>query len=255
MPSLFRIDRNSLTADSLDPASVVQLPGFEELIEQNSPEPEDAQIFDNETEQETEIDIKQEQLEQLNRQIAEAQARASEIIEQANAEAQRLTEDAIRKGYEEGYNQAMASARQEQENAKRQMEDAVMALKQAKEEVFSQVEESVLDLSLYVAERIIKIQLDHGDEAFLNIVRSTLSSVQNQSNLVVNVSKLEYEQIFADQSSEIATELKSSGVEIKQDLSLKRGDCVIETEYGNINAGIKTQLKRLGNALEESRTE
>ncbi len=257
MPSLFRIDKNSLIAESLNKASVVELPGFEDMIEQNREDigesVEDAPP--ERDERQTRVELLQQQTERLEKQIEEAREQAKHILAEANAEAARVVEEAINKGYDEGYAQAMASVRQEQELQQRQVEDVVMALRSAKDGIYSQIEDSVLDLSLFIAGHIMKMELDRTDETFINIVRDTLSKVQHQNNIVIKVSKAEYERIFADQSAEISEELKNSGVEVKQDLSLQSGDCVVETEYGNINSGVRTQLKRMGYALREEVTE
>ncbi len=260
MPSLFRIDSNSLTADNMKPSSVVELPKFEEMVERNGGDPSpmpisagaspDADAPPRSAEGEVLVRKKYE-LQQLQQQIKDAQGQAQEILSHAEAQAKQIIADAQQKGYGDGFAQASASVREEQTRDSRLIEEAVVSLKNARDEVFSQIESSVLDLSLYIAEHIIKIKLNENDEAFINIVRSTLSKVKYQNNIIVNVSKEEYERLFADPSSEIVQEMANSGVIVKQDMSLKSGECMVETEFGNINSGIKTQLKRLGYALEE----
>ncbi len=257
MPSLFRIDKNSLIAESLNKASVVELPCFEDMIEQNREDTGEAEedAPREKDERQTRVELLQQQTERLERQIEEARDQAKNIIAEAHKEAERIAEEALNKGYDEGYAQAMASARSEQESQQRQVEDVLMALRSAKDEIYSQMEDSVLDLSLFIAERIIKMELDRTDDAFINIVRDTLSKVQHQNNIIIKVSKAEYERIFAGGGSEISEELRNSGVEVKQDLSLKSGDCMVETEYGNICSGIRTQLGRMGYAMREELTE
>jgi flagellar assembly protein FliH len=131
------------------------------------------------------------------------------------------------------------------------VEDAVVALKNARNDIFEQVEESVKDLSLFIAEHIIKAEIDRNGELFINIVRDTLSKVQYQDNITVKVSKTEFEKLFSDPDSDIVTELRNSGVDVKQDMSLKSGECIVETEYGTINSSIQKQLSRMGFALRE----
>lgn len=256
MPSLFRIDKHSLTATS--PSSVVKLPGFDDLVEREpEPEGEEERVVPEveEDKEQQQIELKRQQLRELEIKITQARQEAEAIIAAANGEAERLAAQASARGYEEGMARAGEEALKEKEEANNRVESVVAALKKARDNVFSQVEGSVHDLALYLAEHIMKLELNRNDEAFLNIVRDTLSKVKYQSNIIVKVSKTEYERIFENHASGITRELKNSGVEIKQDLSLKSGECIVETEYGTINSGIKTQLKRIGYALEESITE
>ncbi|HBU12269.1 MAG TPA: hypothetical protein DEB31_05935 [Clostridiales bacterium] len=257
MPSLFRIDGNVLAADGDKPESVVELPGFEELIEHNGTEPVELSKTEQEDLPEGELDEaakKQLALKKLEEKVEAAKKQADDILEQARMKAQQLEEDAQKKGYEDGYAQASASVREEQVKESQLVESVVLSLGRAREEIFDQIEQSVKDFALFIAEQIIKMKLDEGDEAFLNIVRDTLSKVRYQHDIIVNVSKAEYERLFADQDSEIVKELKNSGVEVRQNLTLKSGECVVETEFGTINASIKTQLSRLSRALEEGST-
>jgi len=259
MPSLFRIDRNSLTADGVKPTSVV-LPGFQDLVKQNTEIQKQSQVEEesNDTVQsviDREVLEKQNELARLQSELDALKIKADTIIENAQSEAEEIKQAAMQKGYEEGFAQAAESARQEQLIEQKRVEDAIVTLQNAKDSVFEQIEDSVMDLAMFVAEHIIKTEMDRNDEVFVNIVRDTLSKVRYQNNIIIRVSKNEYEKLFADPNSEIIEELRNSGVEVRQDLSLKEGDCIAETEFGTINSGIKTQLKRLGYALEDSSTE
>lgn len=266
MPSLFRIDRNSLTADGAKPTSVA-LPGFQDLVklkqtavqqkQEDAPveEPkEDPQIAKNAAElqrQQQALEAKKQELAEVQRQIDELRGQAAGIIEEAQKSADTIRKEATEKGYEEGYREAQDKAAVEAQEAQRKTEDAIMSLKSAADTVYEQVSDSVLDLALFIAEQIIHIELDRNDKAFLGLVRETLTKVKNQNHIILRVCKDEYERLFADPNSDIVQELKNSGIEIRQDLSLQSGDCIAETQFGTINAGIRTQLKRLSGVLTE----
>lgn len=264
MPSLFRIDRNSLTADGVKPTSVA-LPGFQDLVklkqtavqqkqeetvvEEPAEDPQLQKKAEELKRQEQAIAVKKQELAEVQRQIDELRAQAAGIVDEAQKNADQIRKDATEKGYNEGYKEAQGRAQVEAEEAKRQTDDAIMSLKSAADTVYEQVSDSVLDLALFIAEQIIHVELDRNDQAFMGLVRETLTKVKNQNHIVLRVSKDEYERLFADPNSDVVQELKNSGIEIRQDLSLKSGDCIAETAFGTINAGIQTQLKRLSSAL------
>ncbi|MGI6152228.1 MAG: FliH/SctL family protein [Christensenellaceae bacterium] len=256
MPSLFRIDKNSVTGGGEHPASVVVLPGFEDVVAHNDSikeieEVEETELLpDEEDEQETELERKRRELAALQTEIDNAQKQAEQLVAQARVQAESILEDARRQGYEEGLNQAHVSAMEERRKEAQATEEAIVALRDAKNIVFGEIEDSVLDLAVFIAEYIIKVELNKNDEVFLNIVRNTVLALKNQTNITIKVSKVEYERLFSDPDSEVVKELNNSGIQIRQDMSLKSGDCIVETEYGTINAGITTQLKRLAHALE-----
>ncbi len=93
MPSLFRIDGNVLAADGDKPESVVELPGFEELIEHNGTEPVELSKTEQEDLPEGELDEaaqKQLALKKLDEKVEAAKKQADDILEQARVKAQQL---------------------------------------------------------------------------------------------------------------------------------------------------------------------
>jgi len=261
MHSLFRIDKNSLPTNTAKTASVAVLPGFEDMVAHHESKVEEqaraAEVVAEPQKVEKDpveeaIQAKRAELNALNQQIEAAKSQAQQIVSVAKEEADGIRETARQEGYAEGMAQAQAAVATERQNEKVAVEDALVVLGRSKDEMFAQLEESVLDLSMYIAERIIKTELEKNDEIFVNIVKSTLKRLKNQTEITIKVGKDEYEKLSSDAGREFMQELSNSGIDIKQDLSLDKGDLVVDTEYGTINAGIRTQLKRLGYALRET---
>lgn len=258
MSSLFRIDKNSIIAQESKTAGFVVLPRFEEMIQktekeaaQPKKEEETPAAEVDEPQKEDELEIKRRQMAVLEKQIEQAKADAAGIIEQAKLEAQGLYEKAAKEGFRAGLSKAQAEAAEARKKEKQAAAEAVRALAAAKESVYSEMENGVLDLAKCIAQHIIKTELKENDEAYKNIVRNMLTTLKNQSSILLKTSKEDYERFFAKPESDIAQELANASIRVVQDMSLQCGDCQVETEYGCVNAGIKTQLSRLEYALKQ----
>lgn len=250
MQSLFRIDRNSVTAAGKKD-NVVVLPCFEDMIAHNDTKLDETSVSEEENShvpKSAEEKLRNE-LQKLNQEIEDAKLKAQQILSQANDEAEQLIMKAHKQGYEAGFAEASASLMQAHQSEKELFDTTIAALRDAKQTVFSEIEDSVLDLALFIAERIIGIELERTDEVYLNIIKNTLSELKNETDITIKVGKDAFEKFFIDPQNEFVLELKNSNVEIRQDLRLECGECVVETEYGTISSGIQTQLKRLGYAL------
>ncbi|MDY3004285.1 MAG: FliH/SctL family protein [Christensenella hongkongensis] len=247
---MFRIDKHSLTAEDTYSAEMVELPKLEDLVELVSTFQEEEITQEQEEPDASPAEKKQSELARLEAEIQKAKKQAELIIAGAQEQAEQIRRDAQAQGYQDGLSGAAEAAATERQKEKEAAEQALMTLVRAKEQMMDGVEESVLDISLYIAEHIVKQKLDQSEEAFLNVLSDTLSRVQSDSDMILKVSKHEYEYLFAKEE-EYVTELRNSGITVKQDLSLQKGDCVIETEYGTIRSGVRTQLKRMGYALRE----
>lgn len=250
MSSLFRIDRNSIRKDEIESAGVVVIPGFHELAKVQPAEKKEPPVPAEEPKDR--IDEKKEELEKLQKQIAQAKEQAAQIVADAEQKAEEITKHAADAGYEEGLKRAGAELEKEIEMERGELNRLKKDFVAAKEETLTRMESGILDLSLYVAEKVVKETLDRNDEVFLNIVQEALSKVKEQGNIVLKVSKKEYDRFFADDTDEYTVLLKSSGIRIKQDLSVECGECVIETDFGAIKSGTKIQLECIADALHEA---
>ncbi len=257
--SLFRIDRNSLTDAAFHSAEVVVIPGLEDMPEaieeppaQEEAEPEQRQSKAVAGKIDDVLEEKKAELQQLQQSIEDIKKQAGLILEGANSKAAEIEQSAQDHGFEQGLARARAEIEQQRRQEQQEVREALATIGQAKEQIFDQVECSVLDLAFFIAEHILKTELDRKEEVFQNLLRDTLAGVRSQNDIVVRVSRNEYERFFAQEDSELKQSLRNSGITVKQDLSMKNGDCVVETEYGTISSGIRTQLKRMGYALREA---
>lgn len=256
--SLFRIDRNSIIAQDSGTASFVVLPRLEDMMQRMEKESnvlrkieEEIQAEDPADNIDAELEMKQRQLEKLQARMEEEKQKAARFLEEAKEEAQRLYEKAVDEGFKAGYAKAQSRAADERHAEKETLAGAIKALGEAKNALYDEMEDGLLDLARCIAQHIIKTELQENGEAYKNIVRNLIVTLKNQSNIVLKVSKNEYEKFFADPAGDLAAEINGSGIRVMQDITLQSGDCFVETEYGYVNAGIKTQLNRLEFALKQ----
>lgn len=261
MSSLFRIDRNSIHPDMISSASVAVLPKLEDVhdisAEESVSEEPDEQIAGETIEHAEErldakIVQKKQELDELKKQLADTEAYVKQMMESAESDAQQLREEAKEAGYEEGLRQVKEEYEQELKREKAQVQSFLQALKITTTKAYDEIQDSTLDFALFIAEKIVKREFDRDDGVFMDIVRDTIGKVKNQTQLVLRINQEEYDKFFADDNDEFVSLLKSSGIEIRKDLAVDRGECAVDTEYGTLRSGIRTQLKRMEHALREA---
>lgn len=184
--------------------------------------------------------------------IEAAKKEASSIRQQAEADAESVRQQAKNEGYEEGIAESKEEYDRVLKREQSEFEKSVQSLTAAKHEMFEQMEPAVLDLACHIAEKIVKESLDRNDELFINIVKDTIKEVEDSEEMVLRLNKKDYDRFFAEGKNEYADLLRSSGVEIRQDMSVDSGECIVDTEYGTLRSGVQTQLERIRSALESS---
>lgn len=202
-------------------------------------------------------------LEEARRRAAqitsEAQQQARQMLEQTAAQTEavaRQTEEQARKqgyeaGYQEGRQEGLESAVREFADRIAQAKDMYVQIVRERRKVLADVEPQLVRLSVKVAERILGEELKLDPEAILGIVREALSGIKDREEITIRVHPddvavvTEHRTVF----EKMVEGLKK--FEVASDPTLDKGGCVIETNLGNVDARLATQLDAIRTGMEE----
>ena len=187
---------------------------------------------------------------QAQAMIDEAKENADQIIEDARNEAAQIEEDARRKGYGEGFEQGRADAEAEE---REKYERKVKELEAREQQVIQEYEKKAAELEPLLVnklsgifEKVTGVRLENDRETIVYLLRRALTNLDGARNYIIHVSAADYDRVQSDKE-DIA---KGTGVlpdrfEIIEDVTLKTGDCMIESDGGIWDCGLGTQLELL----------
>jgi type III secretion protein L len=181
----------------------------------------------------------------LKREVYEASRDARDVVALAQDKAKQIIEEA-----EQGRNAIREQARQEGiAQGLAEWNRIVARASQKADELSKSWEETMLRLSIRVAEKIVGEQLRLHPESIVEIVREVLKSIRPGKHLTiqVNPADAQYARARIDRLKEALG--TSSEIEIVAAANVAPGGCVIESELGIIDARLETQLKCLEDAL------
>lgn len=163
-----------------------------------------------------------------------ARREAEQIVAKAEQERTTSVEAGLQLGYEEGlksWNRLLADAWQARENLK------------------TDWERSLLQLAVRVAEKIIGEQLRLHPDAIVPIVREALKSLgqERQLTLLIHPDHRETVQANLDRLQALVGSSRQIHLVVNPDIA--PGGCVVESELGVIDAKLETQLKCLEEIL------
>ncbi len=185
----------------------------------------------------------QEMLDDAQAQVDEMKAAAQGEIE---AQRRQAVEEGRKAGYDEGYRQGFSEA----DEMKRQVMAERQRLQAEYEQLVEELEPKFIDTITEVYSHIFGIELADNRDILVHLVDSTLRQVESSRTFVVHVSKEDYP--FVNMQKQALAEGAAAGrgtVEIIEDIALKRGECMIETDGGIFDCGLDTQLAGLTNRL------
>lgn len=166
--------------------------------------------------------------------VSVAQERARQIIEDAQRERDKIREQARQEGKTEGlaeWNRILADTTRRAENLTKSWE------------------ETMLRLSVRVAEKIVGEQLRLHPDTIVEIVREVLKNVRPGKRLTIQVNPSEAQRVRGRLDRLRESLGTSSEIDIVAMASVPAGGCVIDSELGIIDARLETQLKCLEEIL------
>lgn len=187
-----------------------------------------------------------EMLENMEREISELRAaREAQLEEELTRAMQEAQEQAYREGYAKGEEEAETVWREKIEQAAAILQDA-HALKQ---EIISEAEPFLLELSTQIAETIIGRQLTLEPEWVIEQVRSVLSRERLRGKITLCVSPEQFPYIREARDELLMVLDSQAELQILPDVSVKDNGCVVRTDLGSLDARIDSQLTEIKQAL------
>jgi flagellar assembly protein FliH len=183
--------------------------------------------------------------------IREAEVEASKIVEaarlEAEARASQIEEEAWQKGYAEGIE---AAAKQYEHTLKEA--DAIRSeAAEQHDRILSDMEDEIIALVNSVAKKVIARELMVDREYIIDIVKQAIEQCSNKAGLIVKVSPDDYEFLTENKDNLLSVLEGVSDIDIRQELSLKQGACIVETPFGSMDAGVHTKLRKIEEAFDD----
>lgn len=113
-------------------------------------------------------------------------------------------------------------------------------------ELFSQL---VIETSFTIAEKIIQREIEK-ESNIINVIESCLKKVLTANSILIKLNPEDYEFVIND-IKELNKSIDVSKIKFEKDDLIQKGGCLVETEIGNADARISSQLNELKRKLEQ----
>ena len=168
--------------------------------------------------------------------VAEAQDRAEQVIAAAQAEADRIREAARQEGYQQGFAQGDADARNQWQAHVQSLAAEAQDLVDRRRIWLRDAERDVLRLALLTAERILHREA-RNREALAALLHAALEQLADAAIVRIRVHPAD--------APGLAANLGLPGLEVKADPAIGVGGVVIETPTGRVDGRFVTQFREL----------
>lgn len=183
--------------------------------------------------------------------VNKAQAEAQEIIAKAHSEENEIRDSAYRKGYDEGQKAGYNDGQSELNRLIERVHKIVESVMNRREEILRDTEQQIVDLVILMTRKIVKIISENQKGVVLSNVLSALKKVKTRCSVIIRVN-IEDLKLTSEHTGEFIKRVEAvQGITVIEDSSVDKGGCVVETDFGAIDARIASQLGELENKILE----
>ncbi|MDR2518870.1 MAG: flagellar assembly protein FliH [Spirochaetaceae bacterium] len=195
--------------------------------------------------------LKQDAQAEAERIIAGAKQKAAEIVaaSQADIEAQRkkAEEQGEAAGREAGFQQGKIEVDRLIERTQTVLERA----QDKRAEILVETEQRIIDLVILIARKVIKTISENQRDVIAANVQEALRKVKGRGDVIIRVHTADLQLATGHIKNFIQTLERSSNIQVQEDSSVDKGGCIIETDFGEIDARISSQLMELETKIME----
>jgi len=186
----------------------------------------------------------------------QAEDDAAKIIEEAQIKAQQIESDSLatfedeRKDAEErgriaGQEAGFLQGKDEVERLITRTQTILERAQEKRAEILAETEQQIVDLVLLIARKVIKVISENQRNVVVSNVIQALRKVKGRGNIFIRVNMLDIKLATEHKKDFIEMVEGAKSIQIVEDTTVDPGGCVIETDFGEIDARISSQLSEL----------
>jgi len=160
-----------------------------------------------------------------------------------------IKEKAYREGFELGLKEGREKAEKESKEILQRLESLIKSLDRIREEIYKKAEEEILELSVAIAKKILRRELELNRSSILQLVREAIRRLTEEDIIKIYLSFEDFE-LVKRHREELLRELgDSKNLIISPTQEVSPGGCFVETEFAQVDARLETQLEAVVQGL------
>ncbi|GHV77056.1 flagellar assembly protein FliH [Spirochaetia bacterium] len=176
---------------------------------------------------------------------AGAAQKAAEIEGAAEAAFLKARKEATEAGFKEGREAGYTEGKAEADRLIERVQTVLERAQGRREEILVETEQQIVDLVLLMARKVIKIISETQKDVVQENIIAALHKVKSRGTITIRVNVRDLELTTEHIDGFIQKMEGVKGIQVAEDSTVDPGGCIIETDFGEIDARISSQLAEL----------
>ena len=203
------------------------------------------------TRQEEAARIKEEAETEARRVVAEAEQQVAELSREAERASRDIEEDARRSGLVEGREKGFLEGQAEHERLVERLHVIINKAIDRRNEIIEESETQIVNLVIQIAKKVVKVISENQRNVVVNNVIQALRKLKEKSDVIIRVNIADLEMVSNHIHDIIERVEREHHVTIAEDSTVDPGGAIIETDFGEIDARIASQLQEIEDQILE----
>ncbi|HSH35113.1 FliH/SctL family protein [Schnuerera sp.] len=213
-------------------------------------------------------ELLEEAKERYNEIIEEAQLEAEKIIENAHDEHDEILNQAYERaqdiftksesegynkgfkvgkdeGYKDGYEIGYGEGEKDSENLIREALEIKNSYIEKNNTILKDLEQDLIQLVIAIYEKVLYKKVDADEEVIVSLVLNGIDNLEISDKLTIIVSEEDYDMVNKSKDIILSKASLIDELDIRMNMDMKKGDCILETSKGSVDVSINDQLEEV----------
>ena len=177
--------------------------------------------------------------------IKNAKHESEEMTAKLKAELSDIREKAENEGYEKGREAGYAEGQAEVERLIAQLHSIIDKTIEKRNDIIDESETQVVNLVIMIAKKVVKVISENQKNVVVNNVIQALRKLKSRGEVLIKVNLADVELTSEHVKDFMRMVENIRSVTVVEDSTVDKGGCIIETDFGEIDARISSQLHEI----------
>lgn len=183
--------------------------------------------------------------------IDSAKAKAAELLADAQKRVAEIEKDAYQRGLDQGKADGWQDGRAEAERLIERLHIIIARAIERRNEIMTESESQLVGLVLNIARKVVKVLTENQRNVVVNNVLQALRKLKSKTDVSIRVNIADLK-VTTEHIKDITERIERVGnITVMEDATVDPGGCIIETDFGEIDARISSQFQEIEDKILE----
>jgi len=164
-------------------------------------------------------------------------------------------EIAYEKGLSDGMNAGRLQILKEIENELKLLRSLIVGIEKMREEIFRNIESVVVEMSISIAKKIVYEITENEREVVVTTAREAIKKASDREMIKIKINPVDYETLNKNRTALLKSLDGIKSIVIEEDPAIQPGGCLVETNQGDIDGRIDSQMRVIEDEIRRRKTE